>query len=129
MSEILPIVITGYRLEHVDVPAARDKWEVFREVLSGSPPAPAGPTTRMLRIVIEGETFPFTEQLYEVHIGDQVVRNLSIHGTGTAASGLLRQRPSEGDQIAIHVPTAPAEEPRVLVAGVFDTNLLDDATA
>ena len=124
-----PISITGYRLEYVDVPAVRDKYEIFREVLSGSPPSPPGPPTRMLQITIEGDVFPITQEPYEVRIGDQVVRSLSIHGTGAAASGLLQRRPSEGDQIAIHVPTRAAEEPQVLIAGVFDPGLLDDATA
>lgn len=121
--------ISGYRLEFVDVPAPKDEAQIVREVLGVSPSAPPpGPPTRMLRITIEGSRFPILDTPFEVRIGDQVLQSLAVTGPGTGLRGLLQRRPQEGDEVAIHVPSAEPSTSQVLIAATFDPSILDDTT-
>jgi len=122
--------IAGYRLEIVEVPAPKGRDQIIREVLGAAPVSPPpGPPTRMLRITIEGASFPLGETPFEVRIGDQVLQSLAITGPGTGATGLLQRPPREGEEIALHVHSPGVAEPQVLIAGRFDPAILDDATA
>lgn len=122
--------ITGYRLEVVEVPAAKDEDQIDREALGIDPPTPPpGPPTRMLRITLEGGGFPVTERRFDIRIGDQVLDGVEILGHGAAARGFLQRPPREGEEIALRVDTPGQDERQVLLAEAFDPSKLDDATA
>jgi hypothetical protein len=122
--------ITRYRIEVVEVPAAKDETQIIREAIGLTPPTPPpGPPTRMLRITLQGDQFPVSEQLYDIRIGDQKLNSLAITGGGTSATGYLQRMPREGEAIAFHVEPLRSAEPQVLVAENFDLSKLDDATA
>jgi len=123
-------IITGYRLEVVEVPAAKDEDRIDREALGIDPPTPPpGPPTRMLRITLEGDGFPVAERRFDIRIGDQLLAGVEILGHGTGARGFLQRPPRAGEEIALHVDTPGQAERQVLVAEAFDPSKLDDATA
>jgi hypothetical protein len=122
--------ITGYRIESVEIPIAKDEEQIIREAIGLTPPTPSpGSAGRRLRITIEGDRFPIGERSFEIRIGDQRLTSLAITGGGTSATGFLDRMPEDGEAIAFHVSPPAGSEPRVLVAENFDRGKLIDATA
>jgi hypothetical protein len=114
--------ITGYRIESVTVPEPKDPQQIVREVMGLVPPAPRGPGIQRLRITLEGDRFPKGERVFNVSIGNQDLRGLKLSPDGRQMSALIDAVPSDGDQIAFHMPSTPeVGESGTLLAGRFET--------
>lgn len=123
--------ITGYRVEEVEVPAPREQRQAILESLKVVPPTPPGPARRMIRITIEADALPITNRPYDIFIGNQRLRALSVEPGGNRATALIEQVPAEGEPIAFHMPAIGegAGRPAVVLAGNFDTSKLDNRIA
>lgn len=123
--------IKGYRVEEVEVPAPKEERQAILESLRLAPPTPPpGPPRRMIRITLEADVFPLTNEPYDIFIGNQKLQALAVAPGGRRASALIEQVPAQGEQIAFHMPGEGAEgQPVVMLAGNFDTSKLDNRIA
>lgn len=123
--------ITGYRVEEVEVPAPKEQRQAILESLKLAPATlPSGPPRRMILITIEADAFPLTNQPYDIFIGSQKLEALAVEPGGGRASAFIAHVPTQGEQIAFHMPRGGADgRPAVMIAGNFDTSKLDNRLA
>lgn len=123
--------IKGYRVEEVEVPAPKEQRQAILESLGLAPRTPPpGPPRRMIRITLEADAFPLTNEPYDIFIGSQKLEALAVEPGGRRASAFIAQVPSQGEPIALHLTNeGTTEQSAVMIAGNFDVSKLDNRLA